>query len=62
MANNYGYFFTSWKQIVGSGTQAAPDIDLTVPGDVAATGADARPERMRGASGTCGRRPSRARA
>ena len=30
VANNYGYFYTSWGQIVGSGTQAAPDIDLTV--------------------------------
>ncbi len=42
VANNYGYFYTSWKQIIGSGSQAAPAIDQTVPGDVAAAGADAR--------------------
>jgi len=42
VANNYGYFYTSWKQIVGSGTQVAPAVDLTVPGDEAAAGADAR--------------------
>lgn len=40
VANNYGYFYTSWQQIVGSGSQAAPAVDLTVPGDVAAAGAD----------------------
>jgi enterochelin esterase-like enzyme len=42
VANNYGYFYTSWKQIVGSGTRTAPAIDMTVPGDVAAAGADGR--------------------
>lgn len=42
VANNYGYFYSSWKQIVGSGTQAAPAIDTAAPDDVTAAGADVR--------------------
>jgi len=42
VANNYGYFYTSWAQIVGSGSQGAPRIDTAVPGELTAAGADVR--------------------